>query len=89
MAEAGILEQLRGIAGEYVLRDPRKLYQLARSQGIDGVTTDLARQALKPDVARQILAPLPRATGKSAATKPNNTIQADLIDFSLNLPPHK
>ena len=47
----------------------------------------LAREALKPDVARQILAPPPRSTGRPAALRENSKFQADLIDFSLNLPP--
>ena len=93
MAEAGgddaVLQRLKDLADEYVVRDGRKLYQLARSQGIQGVTTALAAQALRSDVGRQVLAPPPRATGRSAAPRPDSTLQADLIDFSLNLPPTK
>ena len=85
MAEAGggaLLQRLKDLADEFVVRDPRKLLQLARSQGVDGATTALAAQALRSDVARQVLAPPPRATGKSAAPRPDSTFQADLIDFS-------
>ena len=84
-----ILAQLKDLADEFVVRDARKLLQLARSQGVDGGTTALAAQALRSDVARQVLAPPPRATGKSAAPRPDSTLQEDLIDFSLNLPPTK
>ena len=90
MAQAGgdaVLQQLKDLADEFVVRDARKLFQLARSQGVQGATTALAAQALRPDVARQVLAPPPRATGRSAAPRPDSTLQADLIDFSLNLPP--
>ena len=87
MAEAGVLQQLRNLADEFVVRDARKLYQLARSQGVDGATTALATEALRSDIARQTLRPPPRATGRSAAPRPNSTLQADLIDFSLSLPP--
>ena len=86
MAEA-ILQQLRKIGDEYKLRDPRKLVQIARGQGVAGATTALAKEALAPDVGRQVLAPPPRDTGKAAATRPDSTLQADLIDFSNNLPP--
>ena len=85
----GVLQRLRDLADEYVVRDARKLFQLARAQGVDGATTALAAQALRSDVARQVLAPPPRATGKSAAPRPDSTLQADLVDFSLNLPPTK
>ena len=52
-----------------------------------GATAALARQALAADVGRQILRPPPRATWKAAATRPDSALQADLIDFSNNLPP--
>ena len=39
------------------------------------------------DIGRQILRPPPRATGRAAATRPDSALQADLIDFSNNLPP--
>ncbi len=86
MAEA-VLQRLRELGEEHNLRDPRKLFQIAQRQGVAGATTALAKEALGADVGRQILAPPPRATGKVAATRPDSTLQADLIDFSLNLPP--
>ena len=51
---------------------------------MDGVTTALAQEAVKGDVARQVLAPPPRGTGKSADEGANQRLQADLIDFSNN-----
>ena len=86
MAEA-VLRRLRELGDEYNLRDPRKLLQIAQRQGVAGATTALAKEALAPDVGRQILRPPPRATGKAAATRPDSALQADLIDFSNNLPP--
>ena len=86
MAEA-VLRRLRELGDEYSLRDPRKLLQIAQRQGVAGATTALAKEALAPDVGRQILRPPPRDTGKAAATRPDSTLQADLIDFSNNLPP--
>ena len=65
------------------MRDPRKLYQLARQRDLD-VTQAMAFKALKADVGRQVQAPRPRALGKSAAEGPNDRLQADLIDFSQN-----
>ena len=65
------------------MRDPRKLYRLARQRDLD-VTQAMAFEALKADVGRQVQAPRPRALGKSAAEGPNDRLQADLIDFSQN-----
>ena len=86
MTEA-VLQRLRELVDEYNLRDPRKLLQIAQRQGVAGATAALAIQALASDVGRQILRPPPRATGKAAATRPDSVLQADLIDFSNNLPP--
>ena len=86
MAEA-VLQRLRELGDEYNLRDPRKLLQIAQRQGVAGATAALAKEALASDVGRQILRPPPRATGRAAATRPDSTLQADLIDFSNNLPP--
>ena len=66
---------------------PASFFQIAQRQGVAGASQALAKEALAPDVGRQILAPPPRATGRAAATRPDSTLQADLIDFSLNLPP--
>ena len=85
MAQA-MLQRLRELGDEYNLRDPRKLLQIAQRQGI-AATSKLATEALAGDVGRQVLRPPPRATGKAAATRPDSTLQADLIDFSNNLPP--
>ena len=86
MAEA-ILQRLRSLGEEYNLRDSRKLLQVAQRQGVAGATAALAKEALAADVGRQILRPPPRATGRAAATRPDSALQADLIDFSNNLPP--
>ena len=85
MAEA-LLQRLRSLGDEYNLRDPRKLLQIAQRQGL-AATVKLAKEALAADVGRQVLRPPPRATGKAAATRPDSALQADLIDFSNNLPP--
>ena len=47
----------------------------------------LATEALRADVGCQVPGPPPRATGHSAAPRPDSTLQADLIGVSLNLPP--
>ena len=57
------MEALRDLA----VRDPRKLYQLARQRDLD-VTQAMAFEALKADVGRQVQAPRPRALGKSGRT---------------------
>ena len=78
------LEELRLLADELNIRDPRKLVAAARRREFRDVNEQLAREALRKDVARQVLAPPPRSTGKSAAEAPNTRLQADLIDFSKN-----
>ena len=82
---AAILQRLRSLGEEYNLRDSRKLLQVAQRQGVAGATAALT--ALAADIGRQILRPPPRATGRAAATRPDSALQADLIDFSNNLPP--
>ena len=77
------MEALRDPADDFNVRDPRKLYRLARQRDLD-VTQAMAFEALKADVGRQVQAPRPRALGKSAAEGPNDRLQADLIDFSQN-----
>ena len=77
------MEALRDLADDFNVRDPRKLYRLARQRDLD-VTQAMALEALKADVGRQVQAPRPRALGKSAAEGPNDRLQADLIDFSQN-----
>ncbi|CAE7317175.1 unnamed protein product [Symbiodinium microadriaticum] len=86
MAEQAALELLRQLAQDFSVRDPRKLYQIAKREFPErpGVTQALARRALQKNVARQVLAPKPRSLGKSAAEGPNDRLQADLIDFSQN-----
>ena len=72
----GLLEQL---ARDFNVRDPRKLFQIARREFPDrrDLTSARAAAALRGDVARQILAPKPRSLGKSAAEGPNDRLQAD------------
>ena len=79
----GLLEQL---ARDFNVRDPRKLFQIARREFPDrrDLTSARAAAALRGDVARQVLAPKPRSLGKSAAEGPNDRLQADLVDFSQN-----
>ena len=47
-------------------------------------SVEAAKRALDTDAAKQVLAPRQRSVGKSAAEKPNERLQADLIDFSKN-----
>ena len=84
MAEQAALDLLRRLARDFNVRDARKLYQIAKREFPDqpAVTVNRAREALRGDVARQVLAPKPRSLGKSAAEGPNDRLQADLIDFS-------
>ena len=75
------MEALRDLADDFNVRDPQKLYRLARQRVLD-VTQAMAFEALKADVGRQVQAPRPRALGKSAAEGPNDWLAG--IDFSQN-----
>ena len=77
------IQNLTELADEYSIRDPKELYQLARSQGVQ-VTQAQATAALRQDVGRQLFGPKPRSLGKSAAEAPNTRLQADLIVFAQN-----
>ena len=83
MEDQQILE-LQQLAEELNIRDPRKLYQAAVRREYRDVSLQQAKQALRGDVARQLLAPAPRSLGKSAASGPDRVLQADLIDFAQN-----
>ena len=87
MAEEEAIGLFQQLARDFNVRDPRKLYQIARREfpGRADLTSARAQAALRSDVARQILAPKPRSLGKSAAEGPNDRLQADLIDFSILL----
>ena len=86
MAEYGAMELLGRLARDFNVRDPRKLFQIARREFPDrrDLTSARAQAALRSDVARQVLAPKPRSLGKSAAEGPNDRLQADLVDFGQN-----
>ena len=86
MAEDDAMELLGRLARDFNVRDPRKLYQIARREFPErrDLTSARAQAALRSDVARQVLAPKPRSLGKSAAEGPNDRLQADLVDFSQN-----
>ena len=77
------MEALKDLAKQLYIRDPRKLFVAAKSRGLE-VTTKSATEALKTNIAKQVLSMKPRALGKTAATGPEKTFQADLIDFALN-----
>ena len=83
MAEDDAMELLGRLARDFNVRDPRKLYQIARREFPErrDLTSARAQAALRSDVARQVLAPKPRSLGKSAAEGPNDRLQADLVDF--------
>ena len=70
----------QALCGKLMDEALRKLHQLARREFPDrpGMTSARAAQALRDDVARQILASKPRFLGKSAAEGPNDRLQADL-----------
>ena len=79
----GVVGQLRELADELNIRSPQTLLREAARRGL-GRSLEAAKRALDTDSAKQVLAPKQRAIGKSAAEKPNERLQADLIDMSNN-----
>ena len=59
MAEDDAMELLGRLARDFNVRDPRKLYQIARREFPErrDLTSARAQAALRSDVARQVLAP--------------------------------
>ena len=55
------MEALRDLADDFNVRDPRKLYRLARQRDLDVTQAMAFFEALKADVGRQVQAPRPRA----------------------------
>ena len=82
MAEDDAMELLGRLARDFNVRDPRKLYQIARREFPErrDLTSARAQAALRSDVARQVLAPKPRSLGKSAAEGPNDRLQALILN---------
>ena len=72
MAEEAALDLLRRLASDFNVRDARKLYQIAKCEFSDqpAVTVNRARDALRGDVARQVLAWKPRSLGKALPRGP-------------------
>ena len=62
-------QQLRELANDVNIRDARKLYQMAKTKGMD-VTHAMAVAALKDSVQRQVLAPPPAGRGHFASSRP-------------------
>ena len=68
------LQELRQLAHEKNIRDARKLYQFAKTQGIHDITQALAAKALEASIPRQVLAPPPRYRGHFASSRPGQDI---------------
>jgi hypothetical protein len=80
VADPDAVARLRDLAQKHVVSSVAKLHQLAQRLGVQHTSADL-KPALEEDVGKQILAPLPKYRGVSAATRPGGTLQADLADF--------
>jgi hypothetical protein len=78
------MEALKALADEYNIRDPRKLYQFAKSKGQE-ITAKQAAAALRNSTQRELLAPQRQFyKGHFAASAPGDQIQADLIDWGAH-----
>ena len=74
-----IQRRLKDLANELDIRSPDKLRRAAVQRGMK-VTLAECGEALKQDVAKQVLAPAQRAVGQSASEGVGRRFQADLID---------
>ena len=69
IADAEAVATLRTLAQDNVVSSVAKLHALAQRLGVKHTTADLG-PALEQDVGKQILAPVPKYRGVSAATGP-------------------
>ena len=75
-----VVARLRALSDEHVVTSQAKLHQLAQRFKIAHKPADV-KEALSENVGKQILAPLPRYKGVSAALNPGSHLQADLADM--------
>jgi hypothetical protein len=78
-----IQRRLKDLASELDIRSADKLRRAAVQRGMR-VSLAECGDALKQDVAKQVLAPAQRAIGQSASEGVGRRFQADLMDFSKN-----
>ncbi|CAE7549849.1 unnamed protein product, partial [Symbiodinium pilosum] len=83
--EGGGAGPAAALASDFNVRDARKLYQIAKRKFPDqpAVTVNRARDALRGDVARQVLASKPRS-GKEHGRGAQRPPASRLDDFSQN-----
>ena len=83
MATPVAVTLLRELSRQFEARSPAKLLAVARRHHIPATPNDI-KEALAPEIGKQLFAPKPRSLGKSAAEGPGERLQADLIDLSSN-----
>ena len=83
MATSVAVTLLRELSRQFEARSPAKLLAVARRHHIPATSNDI-KEALAPEIGRQLFAPKPRSQGQSAAEGPGERLQADLIDLSTN-----
>jgi hypothetical protein len=83
MATTVAVTLLRELSRQFEARSPAKLLAVARRHHIPVTPNDI-KEALAPEIGKQIFAPKTRSLGKSAAEGPGERLQADLIDLSSN-----
>ncbi len=75
-----VVARLRALSDKHVVTSEAKLHQLAQRFKIAHKPEDI-KTALSTNVGKQILAPLPRYQGVSAAENPGSCLQIDLADM--------
>ncbi len=75
-----VVARLRALSDTHVVTSQAKLHQMAQRFDIKRSPADV-RAALSQNVGKQVLAPLPRYKGVSAALNPGSHLQADLADM--------
>ena len=83
MATPVAVTLLRELSRQFEARSPAKLLAVARRHHIPATPNDI-KEALAPEIGKQLFAPKPRSQGQSAAEGPGERLQADLIDLSTN-----
>ena len=83
MATPVAVTLLRELSRQFEARSPAKLLAAARRYHIPATTNDI-KEALAPEIGKQLFAPKPRSQGQSATEGPGERLQADLVDLSNN-----
>ena len=75
-----VIARLRQLSRDHFATSARDLRRIALGYGVEHKVADV-QEALRPNVATQVLAPKARFAGKAAAEGPGARVQMDAAEF--------